>query len=178
MKKFISKLFIIFLFIILIFIYIFVNVKTLKKSSSAEKLFYKINSKNPEEPNINARHAVVFDRHSKLTLYNKKGNEKCKMASTTKIMTAIIVIENSDLNSIVNISNKSALTGGSRIGLRKNDNITVEHLLYGLLLKSGNDAAVALAEHTGGSIENFAQMMNNKAEELNLLNTNFVLLTV
>lgn len=174
MKKITFKLFIIVLFVI------FINSCTYADDIISEEYFpienfsIETNSNISEEPNINARHAVVFDRHSKLTIYNKKENEKCKMASTTKIMTAIIVIENSGLDSIVTISKKSASTGGSRVGLSKNDKITVEHLLYGLLLKSGNDAAVALAEHTGGSVENFSKMMNNKAKELNLLNTNFV----
>ena len=127
-----------------------------------------------DEPKVNARHAVIFDRNSKTAIYGKHEKEKCKMASTTKIMTAIVVIENSNLNDIVIISSKAALTGGSRLGLSKNDKISVKHLLYGLMLKSGNDAAVALAEHTGGNINTFALMMNQKAKILNLSNTNFV----
>lgn len=125
-------------------------------------------------PHINARHSIIFDRNSKQMLYGKKENETCKMASTTKIMTAIIVIENTDLNDLVTISIKSAGTGGSRLGLSKGDKITVKNLLYGLMMKSGNDAAVALAEHVSGSTDNFALMMNNKAKKLNLLSTNFV----
>ena len=124
-------------------------------------------------PNINARHAIILDRNSKLKLYGKKENEMCKMASTTKIMTAIIVLENSKLDDIVTISKKSACTGGSRLGLSTDDKISVNDLLYGLMMKSGNDAAVALAEHIAGNIQNFALLMNNKANELNLLSTNF-----
>ena len=100
-----------------------------------------------EEPKINAKHAIVFDRNSEQVLYDKNSNESCKMASTTKIMTAIITIEKANLKDIVSISSKSASTGGSRLGLSKEDTVSVEHLLYGLMLKSGNDAAVALAEH-------------------------------
>lgn len=125
-------------------------------------------------PDINARHSVVIDRKSKQILYGKKETEKCKMASTTKIMTAIVVLENSNLSDIVTISKKSANIGGSRLGLSTNDKITVENLLYGLLLCSGNDAAVALAEHVGGSVEGFADLMNKKVLELNLCATNFV----
>lgn len=126
-------------------------------------------------PNINARHAVVLDRESKTVLFGKNENEQCKMASTTKIMTAIIVIENcTNLNEVVTISKKSAGTGGSRLGLSTDDKITVENLLYGLMLVSGNDAAVALAEFIGGDIEGFASMMNNKASELGLKDTHFV----
>lgn len=88
------------------------------------------------EPVINARHAVIFDRSSKKSIYGKKEKEICKMASTTKIMTAIVVLENANLNDLVKISSKSAHTGGSRLGLSTNDTITVENLLYGLLLKS------------------------------------------
>lgn len=108
-------------------------------------------------------------------LYGKKENEKCKMASTTKIMTAIVVIENEqNLKKKTKISAKSAGTGGSRLGLKKEDEITIEDLLYGLMLCSGNDAAVALAEHISGSVEEFANQMNKKAEELGLKNTHFV----
>ena len=95
------------------------------------------------------------------------------MASTTKIMTAIVVIENADLNKTVEISKKSASTGGSRLGLKTGDKITINHLLYGLMLRSGNDAAVALAENISGSVSDFAILMNNKAKELGLKNTNF-----
>lgn len=126
-------------------------------------------------PQINARHAIVFDRASKTALYKKNETDQCKMASTTKIMTAIIVIENTNLNDIVKISSKAAGTGGSRLGLSTNDSISVENLLYGLLMKSGNDAAVALAEYVGGGeLTTFSSMMNEKATELNLQSTNFV----
>ena len=130
----------------------------------------KINS----TPKINARYATIFDRASKTMLYDKKATEKTKMASTTKIMTAIIVLENSNLNDIVKISKRAATIGGSRLGLSTNDAISVENLLYGLLLCSGNDAAIALAEHVGGNVENFATMMNKKATSLNLSSTNFI----
>ena len=96
------------------------------------------------------------------------------MASTTKIMTATVVLENSKLTDIVEVSKKSAGIGGSRLGLKSKDKITVNDLLYGLMLCSGNDAAVALAEHVGGSIEGFSNMMNAKAQELGMNNTHFV----
>ena len=101
-------------------------------------------------------------------------NEKRAMASTTKIMTAIVVIENSNLKDIVKVSKKAATTGGSSLKLKTNDEVSLENLLYGLMLVSGNDAAVALAEHVGGSIEGFAEMMNEKAGRLGLNNTHFV----
>ena len=125
-------------------------------------------------PIINSRAAIIYDRSSGSILYGKAENEKKKMASTTKIMTAIVVIENSNLNDIVTISSKAAGTGGSRLGLNTNDKISINDLLYGLLLCSGNDAAIALAENVGGSVEGFANLMNSKANELHLTSTHFV----
>lgn len=127
-----------------------------------------------EEPNINSRAAIVYDRNSKQIIYGKEENTRKKMASTTKIMTCIIVLENSNLTDTVIVSKKAAGTGGSRVGLKTGEKATVQDLLYGLMLCSGNDAAVALAEHVGGSIEGFAELMNEKAKQLNLSNTNFV----
>lgn len=131
-------------------------------------------SKNIENLKLNSRIGLIFDRNSKRILYEKNGLKQVPMASTTKIMTAIVVLENSELNDVVTISKKAAGTGGSRLGLRTNDKITVHDLLYGLMLKSGNDAAVALAEHVGGGIEEFADMMNKKAKELGLINSHFI----
>ena len=122
-------------------------------------------SVNSNIPNINARSCII--------LVGKNEFNKVKMASTTKIMTATIIIENCDLSQTVIVSKKAASTGGSRLGLKANDKITIRDLLYGLLLCSGNDAAVALAETAGGDISSFSQMMNSKAKELGLKNTNF-----
>ena len=125
-------------------------------------------------PKINSRYAIVLDRNSKAIIFGKNEKTKTKMASTTKIMTALIVIENTDLNNIVEISGKAAATGGSRLKIKKGDKITVRDLLYGLMLRSGNDAAVALAEYVGGDISTFAELMNKKAQDIGLLNTHFV----
>lgn len=125
-------------------------------------------------PNINSRAAIVIDRNSKAILYGKSETEQRKMASTTKIMTAIVVLENANLSDIVTISKKATNTGGSVLGIKTGDKISVCDLLYGLLLVSGNDTAVALAEHVGGSVEGFADMMNKKAAELGLTNTHYV----
>ncbi len=129
---------------------------------------------NSEEPVLNSRAAIVIDRNSKTILFGKNENEKRKMASTTKIMTAIVVIEHSDLSQLVSVSSKAASTGGSRLGLHTDDKISIENLLYGLLLCSGNDAAVALAETIAGDLPNFAQLMNSKASELGLVSTHFI----
>ena len=127
-----------------------------------------------QAPKINSRAAIIYDRTSGSILYGKNENEQRKMASTTKIMTAIIVIENCNLDDIVTVSSKSAGTGGSRLGLHTNDKISVRDLLYGLMLCSGNDAAVALAEHVSGNISGFAELMNKKCNSLKLTSTNFV----
>ena len=128
----------------------------------------------PDEISLASRIALIYDRASGRILYEKNGNKQTPMASTTKIMTAIVVLENANLTDVVTISSKAAGIGGSRLGLKKNDKITVNDLLYGLMLRSGNDAAIALAIHVGGSVEGFAEMMNNKAKELGLVNSHFV----
>ena len=132
------------------------------------------NSNKINNPELNARIALIYDRASGRIIYEKNGNKQTPMASTTKILTAIVTLENADLKETVTIESKAAGIGGSRLGLKKNDKITVNDLLYGLMLRSGNDAAVALAIHVGGSIEEFADMMNKKAEELGLTNSHFV----
>ena len=123
---------------------------------------------------IFSRRAIIYERNSKCILFEKNIDEQCAMASTTKIMTCTLILENCNLQDQVTISQKSASTGGSRLGLSINDTISVQDLLYGLMLCSGNDAAVALAEHCSGSIENFANLMNAKAQELSLSSTHFV----
>lgn len=133
-----------------------------------------VSSESANEPAINSRIAVIYDRESGRVIWGKNENKRSAMASTTKIMTCIVVLENANLNDEVSVSSKAAGTGGSRLGLKKGDKITINDLLYGLMLRSGNDAAVALAEHVGGDKEGFAKLMNDKAEELGLKDTHFV----
>lgn len=118
------------------------------------------------ELSINSRAYVVLDRNSNRVLLGKNENERRKMASTTKIMTATIIIENCNLSETIEVSKKAASVGGSVLGLKTGDKITINDLLYGLMLKSGNDCAIALAEYAGGDIEGFANLMNQKANEL------------
>ncbi len=132
-------------------------------------------SKNAVEvPILNSRRCVIFDRTSKTVMYGKNEELRSAMASTTKIMTATIALENGNLQDEITIDRKAAGTGGSRLGLKRGDKITLNDLLYGLMLRSGNDAAVAIAEHIGGSVEGFAELMNQKATELGLKDTHFV----
>lgn len=126
-----------------------------------------------ETSSINSRCCIVYDRNSHMVLYGKNETKPVKMASTTKIMTSLIIIENYDLSETIEVSKKAAGSGGSRLGLKAGDKITIKDLLYGLMLCSGNDAAVALAEYAGGDIQGFAELMNNKALELGLTNTHY-----
>lgn len=132
-------------------------------------------AKEAKTPSINSRHAIIYDRTSKTTIWGKEENKEVPMASTTKIMTAIVMLENvANLKEIVTVEKKAAGIVGSRLGLKTNDKITYEDLLYGLLLCSGNDAATQIAISVGGSVEGFAEMMNNKAKEMGLEHSHFV----
>lgn len=125
------------------------------------------------EPEINARSAIVIDAESGRVLFEKNAYIKRPMASTTKVMTAIITLENCDLNEVVTVSRNAALVNGSTINLTTGEKLTMRELMYGLLLRSGNDAAIAIAEHIGGSVDGFAKMMNDKAREIGAYNTKF-----
>ena len=178
-KKFLIKtchIFIIFVFVCSFFQTCFAddileNEETLGVNSNIKDISSNISSLDTNT--LNCRSCIVLDRASNKILVGKNEKKQVKMASTTKIMTATIVIENYDLSKTVEISKKAAGTGGSRLGLKKGDKISIIDLLYGLMLCSGNDAAIALAETVAGGIEEFGIMMNNKAKELNLENTHF-----
>ena len=152
----------------------YANLEDNEEINFSQDIIQTSNNNIDEIPKTSSRVALIFDRNSKKILYEKNGLKQVPMASTTKIMTAIVVLENAKLNDVVTIDKKAAAIGGSRLGLKVNDKISVKDLLYGLMLRSGNDAAVALANHVGGSVEGFAKLMNKKAKELNLNNTNFV----
>ncbi len=175
MKKILYKTFIIFLFMIQLSTPSFcdeTDEEIVDVSSEIEASTQAAANKN-QIPNVNSRSCVVLDRNSKMILYGKNEKNQVKMASTTKIMTAIVVIENHSLDQTVEVSKKAAGTGGSRLGLKTGDKITIRDLLYGLMLCSGNDAAVCLAENIGGSVAEFSDLMNNKAQQLGLSNTHF-----
>ncbi len=122
---------------------------------------------------VSAKYACVIDALTGNVLFEKNAYEKHSMASTTKIMTALVALENSNLSDIVTASKNAAGTEGSSIYLKPGEEITMEDLLYGLMLASGNDAAIAIAEHIGGTVENFAEMMTKKAKEIGAKNTSF-----
>ncbi len=124
--------------------------------------------------NINASSYIVMDQNSGRVLNGSNYNESSLIASITKIMTTIIVLENSDLTDEVKVTEEVLKAYGSAIYIEVGEVLTVEDLLYGLMLRSGNDAAIMLAEHVSGSMESFAKLMNDKVDELGLKNTNFV----
>lgn len=124
-------------------------------------------------PDVTAEAAALIDVESGRLLYSKNGDRPMRIASLTKIMTAIVAIEQGRLSDMVKVSKNAYGKEGSSIYLRLGEEMSLEHLLYGLMLRSGNDAATAIAEHVGGSEEGFVLMMNRKAEELGLQNTHF-----
>ena len=123
---------------------------------------------------ISAESYVVMDYDSKRVLMSKNMNEKKLIASTTKIMTAIIALENKDLNSVRKVGPEVLKAYGSAIYLSLDEEITLKDLLYGLMLRSGNDAAIEIAYHVSGNMDNFIQLMNQKAYELGMSNTIFI----
>lgn len=129
-----------------------------------------------ERPVISAKHYLLADEASGKYLMSGDSNERAPIASTTKIMTAVIALEKYQLDDAVEISPQAAFQIGSDAYLRVGERITVEQLLYCMLLKSGNDSAYAMAQHYSpdtGSIEPFVKLMNTKAKELGMINTEY-----
>ncbi len=126
-----------------------------------------------EKPLISAQSAILMDAQSKRVLLEYNPYVKLPMASTTKIMTALVALENGKLDDKVKIGKEAVGIEGSSIYLQEGEILTLEDLLYGLMLRSGNDAAMAIAYHIGGDLENFVKMMNKKAKEMGANSTNF-----
>lgn len=124
-------------------------------------------------PSVTAASAILMDQDSGRILYEKNANDVRRIASITKIMTAILAIESGKLQENTKISETAVRTEGSSIYLKPGDTVKLEDLVYGLMLRSGNDAANAIAECVGGSIEGFVFLMNQKAKEIGMLNTHF-----
>lgn len=124
-------------------------------------------------PDVKALGAVLIDAKSGRVLWEQNGNEPLANASTTKIMTCILALESGMLEDTVTVSANAASQPKVRMGLSKGEEIKLKDLLYALMLQSSNDAAVAIAEHIGGSVEGFSVMMNKKAEELGAKDTYF-----
>lgn len=124
-------------------------------------------------PELNSEGVALLDGDTGEVLYEKNGEKQFFPASTTKVLTALIVLENSKLSDIVTIGKNPPFADGSSIGLKEGEKYSVEDLLLGLMLESGNDCAEALAEHVSGSIDNFVKLMNKRAKELGCKNSNF-----
>ncbi len=125
---------------------------------------------------LTSKSVALIDANTGSVIFEKDGDRERYPASTTKIMTAIVVLENTKLDDVVTAGSEINKFDdqSSMMGLKEGEKLTIEQLLYGLLLPSGNDAAAALAVHVGGSIAGFADMMNAKAKELGLTHTHFI----
>lgn len=124
-------------------------------------------------PSLSAEGAALIDVASGRILYSKNGSKKMRIASLTKTMTAIVAIENGKLDDVVTVPPEAVGVEGSSIYLKRSEKLTLEELLYGLMLRSGNDAAVAIAIHIGGSVQGFTYLMNEKAALIGMEHTNF-----
>ena len=122
---------------------------------------------------LSAEHAIVVDAATGRVLFQRRAEEQSLIASTTKIMTALVVCEQCNVLDRMRIPREAVGIEGSSMYLREGEILTIQELLYGLMLQSGNDAAVALAIYCGGTVEGFAEMMNDKARRLGLENTHF-----
>lgn len=125
-------------------------------------------------PNLTARSAVVMDAASRQVIYSRDMDARRFPASTTKIMTLIVALEKGNLDDMVTVGKNAEGTEGSTLWLVKGEKIRLHELLYGMMLHSGNDATVAVAEHIAGSVEAFARLMTGKAHEIGAKDTNFV----
>lgn len=148
-------------------------------AASNKQLNSTITSSTPafEKIKISSKYAVVMDANTGTVLYDKNATSKIYPASTSKVMTAIVAIENSHMDDILTVS-QNALKGqndnGAHIGLKRNEKISMKDALHGLWIESANDSAIAIAEHISGSEKEFAKLLNKKAEDLHLENSNFV----
>lgn len=132
------------------------------------------NASTKEELTLYARSAALMDASSGRVLFSKDGDKEMAMASTTKIMTCMIILEHAKMDDIVMFSSNAAKQPDVQLNGLEGEQYYVKDLLYALMLESYNDVAVALAEHVGGSVEGFANMMNQKATELDCKHTHFV----
>ena len=123
-----------------------------------------------------ARYAVLMDADTGRVLFSKSGETEAPMASTTKIMTALLALKYGNLSDLVTVTDAAVITetGSSMAGILPGDKLTLEQLLYGLMMPSGNDAANAIAVHIAGSVEAFADMMNEEARRIGATGTHFV----
>lgn len=137
-------------------------------------IFVSAEEKTGSAPTVSAKSAVLIEADSTQAVFEKNADERLPMASTTKIMTAIVALENSDLDSTVEVAPQAAGVEGSSIYLKASEQILMSDLVYALMLESANDAAAAIACEVSGSIEEFASLMNKTAAKIGLENTHFM----
>lgn len=143
------------------------------KCNAAQIKHIKPTSKQINHIDVNAVAAVIMDSETKIVLYEKNAEMLIPMASTTKIMTSLVAIKYGNLDSNITISKRAAAIRGSTVGYKEGEVITVKELLYGLMFRSGNDAAIALAEGIGKDVDGFLKLMNEYAVEIGALNSHF-----
>ena len=139
----------------------------------AAALLYSIFPCHANAVGTSATAAILMDADSGRVLYEHQADRKMLIASTTKIMTALVALREGNLSDMVTVSREAAYTEGSSMYLKEGEQLSLETLLYGLMLCSGNDAAVAVAQHVGGSVEAFVERMNETARELGMTGTSF-----
>ncbi len=122
---------------------------------------------------VSASSAVLIEQKSGRVLFEKDAHTKRRIASITKIMTAVLAIESGKMNQFVKVSEQATRAEGSSVYLKPGEKLKLKDLVYGLMLRSGNDTAVAIAESVGGSVDGFAYLMNQKAREIGMYNTHF-----
>lgn len=132
-----------------------------------------VNAQDQNSLTPSARSSILIDASTGRVLYSKNANEQLPMASTTKIMTALVALDKNNLDEKIKVKKEYVGVEGSSIYLQKDEEISYKDLLYGLMLRSGNDAATALAGEIGGSNEEFSELMNKKAKDIGALNSNF-----
>lgn len=131
----------------------------------------------PLGPGITSEGAILMDSATGAVLYDKNSHQRLYPASITKVMTVLLVLENSSLDEVVTFSHDAVFNieaGSNHIGMTEGEQLTMEQCLYGILLESANEVSYAVAEHVGGTYDNFINMMNEKARELGCQDTNFV----
>ena len=124
-------------------------------------------------PYLSAKSYLAIDTKSNIRLLNHNADQQLPMASLTKLMTALIIIENHSLRDIATVAKEATYTPGAKVWLKANEQLTIRNLLKGLLVKSGNDTAIALAIHHSGSVDTFVKEMNIRAKSLGMKNTQF-----
>ena len=136
-------------------------------------MFFGGNNYSLPAPTVSAKSAVLIEAESGEIIFGKSADERLPMASTTKIMTALVAIENADISKTVSVSPAAVGVEGSSVYLYADERMTLEDLLYAMMLESANDAATAIAIEVGGDLDTFVDMMNERAQKMGLSDTHF-----